>query len=340
MKQLFTFIVMLFLASMLYAQKLITGCPKVLFSSAQVTDSTCDSGIKDVGLSFNRAKVTIKYKDKSKKIFSADSVWGLRYKNDYPYRLYKEGLYLLYEVGSIYKYSRRTGRYGQNYFFSNSLDSAIYPYDEMHLRKYADSATYATIVKDAETNRHELAFDLYAVNTRMLNKSFWGGGIDVKYFPKKKWATGLSLVYLGGKSADTFNFSIKEPFVTYLEFGWVNQYDFINNGTMRANININNGMAWAELRDNGERTPTRTRYGYKNVPKLLASNYYYLLVPGLDFFFRFFSNKHDPDFYLTAKMKYRQVFGNSKFASEDLFSGFSATIGLSVIGFDKMQFSK
>ena len=228
------------------------------------------------------------------------------------------------------------GRYSRDYFFSNGLDSAIYPYHEKYLKKHADTAAYAAIVKDAETNRHELTFDFYAVNTRMLDKNLWGGGIEVKYFPLKKWATGLSLVAVAGRPTDTFSLSIKKPIVAYLEFGWVNQYDFINKGKIRANINLVNGLALAELRDNGE----KIRNGNKKEAKLLARNYYYLLEPGLDISFKIISNKHNPAFYLTSKVKYRQVFGNSKFASENMFSGPLAGIGLSLIGFDKMQFSK
>ncbi|MBX9853415.1 MAG: hypothetical protein K2X86_16840 [Cytophagaceae bacterium] len=340
MQMFFVYLMVFVLTTRLKAQKPITGCPKVIFNSAQVTDPACDSGIKKVGLSFNKNRVMIKYEDKSKKFYSTDSIWGIRHKNDYPYRLYKGDLYLLYELWPVYKYSKRVGRYGRDYFFSNGLDSALYPYDEKYLRKHTDPDAYAAVVKDAETNRHELAFEFYAVNTRMLNKNLWGGGMDVKYFPVKKWGTGLSFVAVVGKPTDTFSFSIRKPAVTYSEFGWVNQYDVINKGKVRANINLVNGLALVELRDNGEKIRTQTRYGYKNVAKLLARNYYYLLEPGLDISYKVFSNKHYPDFYLTGRIKYRQVFGNSKFASENMFSGPFAGIGLSLIGFNKIQFSK
>lgn len=339
MKKSIIYLLLFVLVNRLNAQKPVTGCPKVIFNSTQITDSVCDPGIKRIAISFNRNRIKVRYTDGAKIFFPSDSVWGIRHKNDYPYRLYKGDGYMLYELWPVYKYSRRVGRFSRDYF-SNDLDSAIYPYNEKYLRKHADSAAYAAIVKDAQINRHELAFDLFAVNTRMLKKNMWGGGIDVKYFPVKKWATGISFVAVGGKTSDTFSFSIKNPTVTYLEFGWLNQYDFISKDKIRANINLLNGLAYVELRDNGDKVRTPTRYGYKNVAKLLATNYYYLLEPGLDVSFKLFSNKHDPDFYLTGKIKYRQVFGNSKFASESMFSGTFAGIGLSLIGFDKMQFSK
>ena len=72
MRWSFIYLTIFVLTTGLEAQKPITGCPKVIFSCLQVTDSTCDSGIKKVGLSFSRNKVMIKYKNKSKNFFSAD----------------------------------------------------------------------------------------------------------------------------------------------------------------------------------------------------------------------------------------------------------------------------
>ena len=322
-----------------YAQKPVTGCPKIIFNSRQVADSVCDPDIKRVGMTFSGNKVMIRYKNGSKKKISADSVWGIRNRKDYPYRIYNRDYYTLCELRPVYKYSRRVGK-SMRYYFSNNLDSAIYPYDEKYLKKHADSAAYAVIVKDAETNRHELAFDFYTVNTRMLNKNIWSGGLDMKYFPVKKWATGLSLVIGVSKISDTFSFSIKKPLITYIEFGWLNQYDVINKEKFRANINLVQGVAVAELQDNGEKILTRTRYGYRKIPKKLATNTYYFVEPGFDLSWKLISNNHYPDFYLTGKIKYRFVFGNSKFASENLFAGPLAGVGLTLIGFDKMQFSK
>lgn len=99
-----------------------------------------------------------------------------------------------------------------------------------------------------------------------------------------------------------------------------------------------NGLAAFELVDDGQKVHRRTRYGYRNAAKQLATNYYYVLSPGINLMVRLVSNKNNPDVYLTSKVKYRLVFGNSSFASENMFTGPTVALGFTVTGFDKMQF--
>lgn len=316
------------------AQEPLTGCPKVIFHSFQIADSGCDNSIKRVGLTPFSNKVIIKYQNKEKRFIPEDSVWGIRRKNDYPYRLFEGDYYRLYQLSPVLKYSKRVGK-SAKYYFSSTLDSPIYSYNLKQLKRHTDSLTYAYIIKESDTTRHEMAFDFFTFNTRVVNNLFWGGGLGIKYYPSKKFSSGIYLAISGKNIKDTFNFSIIKPVVTNTEIGWVNQYDLVQNAGFRIGVSLINGLLISELRDKAIKERVRTTKGYRNVSKEIAINRYYLLEPGLDFSFKLISNKHDPDYFLTAMIKYRSIFGSSKYGSNEQFGGFLFGIGLSLIGFDK-----
>lgn len=87
------------------------------------------------------------------------------------------------------------------------------------------------------------------------------------------------------------------------------------------------------LRDDAVIVKQNTRYAYTYVAKEIATNFYYLLEPGADFSLKLFSFNHDPDIWLTTKIKYRFPFGDSKYATTKQFSGYLFAIGNSMIGY-------
>jgi hypothetical protein len=197
-----------------------------------------------------------------------------------------------------------------------------------------------TIVVCGQTNdslnkktKHEAAFDICAIYTPILSHNFYGLNLDMKYYPEKKYATGLYISCTEKKINDTFTYSIGQPILYNYEMGWINQYDFVHTDRARINVNLNNGLAMFRLGDNDIKEKYRTRYGYGYRPKEIATNYYYLLEPGIDVSYRLFSNNHYPDFYLTAEAKYRFLFGNSKYGSTNQFSNYLIAVGVSIIGF-------
>ncbi|MBI2283696.1 MAG: hypothetical protein HYU71_08310 [Bacteroidetes bacterium] len=323
----------------LNAQSPVKGCPKIIYHSYQLMWEQCDSTIKKVGTTSFSNKLYIRYKDGSKQYVSEDSIWGIRRKNDYPVRIVDGYFYELVQLSPVYKYIKRVGKY-TDYYFSATPDSPLYRYTQEQLQKQTDSATYYEIVKESKNNRHELSIDLYALNTSLLNTDFWGGGLTMKYYLSKKWGTGFSLAGAERKIPETFSFNIGIPTITYMEIGWLNQYDILQAKKLRVGINIINGLLFSELRDKSQTESIRTRYGRKNVSKLIATNYYYLLQPGIDVAYKLFSFRYEPDFYLTFKSGYRLVFGNSNYGSNKEFNGSVFAAGMSLIGFDKMQFSK
>jgi len=188
--------------------------------------------------------------------------------------------------------------------------------------------------------KHEASLDLCTFYTPVLSNDLFGFNIDFKYYPAKKFATGFNTSMTQKKIGETFSYSIGQSLIDYYEFGWINQYDFLQSDRIRMGLNLNNGVAISRLGDNEIKVKYRTKYGYQYRAKEVATNYYYLLEPGLDISIRLFSNNHYPDFYLTTKAKYRFVFGDSKYGSMNQFSNYYFAIGLSIIGFTDDNVSK
>lgn len=319
----------------LFAQKPATGCPKLLYHSSQINDTTCDEAIKNIRAG-SSGRIVVKYFERKKSYVPEDSLWGIRPKNESPLRLFNGHYYSLVDLSPVYKYSRRSGKHAK-YYFSTGLDSPLYAYTQSQLKKYTDSATYAALVVESRTGRHELSLDLFAANAKLLNNNLWGGGFSAKYYPQKNWSTGLLLSGAGKRTVDTFGFSIRRPVLNYYEIGLLNSFDLVQKNRWRTGISLTNGIAIAELRDKAQTEKVRTRYGYRDVPKRIATNYYYLLEPGVGVSLKLVSNNHNPDFYLTGSARYRLLFGNNRFGTQEVFSGPVFSIGLSLIGFDKEE---
>ncbi|MEO0037190.1 MAG: hypothetical protein RIQ59_401 [Bacteroidota bacterium] len=193
-----------------------------------------------------------------------------------------------------------------------------------------------------QKTNNEVSFDFGSFYTSMLNKNFYGANIDFKYYVYKRFATGFSYSMTQHKVEETFNFSIGQPIINYYEFGWINQYDILQNKKFRIGLNLSNGLVISRLGDNDNLERYYVK-GWHYRPIEVATNYFYLLQPGLDISFKLFSSKHYPDFYLTTKAKYRFVFGDSKYGQVNDFSNSYFGIGFSIIGFtneDSNQKSK
>lgn len=199
-----------------------------------------------------------------------------------------------------------------------------------------------TIDNHEQKRKHEASFDLGAFYTPTLDNHLYGANIDVKYYVYPKIATGLSLSIGQRKITDTFSYSIHQPLLNYYEIGWINQYDLLRSDVVRIGINLNNGIAISRLGDNAEKERYSTRYGYSYRAKKVATDYFYLLQPGIDASFRLFSNQHTPDVYITTKAKYRFVFGDNQYGQATDFSNYYFAVGISIIGFtdDKVKESK
>jgi hypothetical protein len=181
--------------------------------------------------------------------------------------------------------------------------------------------------------RHEASFDIGAFYTPVLSKDFYGVNIDFKYYPYQRIATGFSASMTNKKINNSFQYTIGQPIIYYYEFGWINQYEIIQTKKIRVGLNINNGIVISELGDNTIKQKVFTGRVFVDKAKVVETNYFYLLQPGLDISIRLLSKNNYPDLYLTTKAKYRFVFGDSKYGHLNDFSNFYFGLGLSIIGF-------
>ena len=181
--------------------------------------------------------------------------------------------------------------------------------------------------------KHEMSFAVSGCTTPLLTKIFFGGSIDMKYYPTHRWGTGLDFSGAQKIINNTYNFDMGTPIINYYEIGWLNQYDFIQTEKFRIGATLNNGIAISVLGDNDDKVEKNGRYGKIYVPRKIASNYLYIVEPGFEASYCLYSEKHHPDFYLTTQAKYRFAFGGTKYADLSDFNGSFVGLGLSIIGF-------
>ena len=182
----------------------------------------------------------------------------------------------------------------------------------------------------------ELCFDFCLSNTSILHQNFWGFNVDAKFYClNKHLMTGLYVNLFEKLINDTFQYSIKKPIMDFYEFGWINQYYLIQKKNFRLNLNLSNWIAYSRLGDNSEKEKRFNGLLHLKTPKEISTNYYYLLEPGLDISYKTLKINKILDLYITAKAKYRFLFGKSKYSSTDQFSNYYIAIGISLIGLDK-----
>jgi hypothetical protein len=102
---------------------------------------------------------------------------------------------------------------------------------------FCSTFTYGQTEDSLKTKiKHEASMDLCAFYTPILSNDFFGCNFDFKYYPRKKIATGLNASITQKKISDTFSYSIGKPFIEYYEFGWINQYDFLQSDRIRIGV--------------------------------------------------------------------------------------------------------
>ena len=318
------------------AQRKIYDCPKAFYYSSEISDTSCNHNIKNIRPATSR-KILIKYKDKIKVLIPEDSIWGIRRQNGRIYRIADGRDYLLEETAPVYKYSRKTGK-TTSYYFSATADAPVYRYHPDLLKKYTDTTTYNVLVRESKRNRHEVSIDIFASKTYLLNNTISGFQFGVKYFPFSRWGTGLSLSAGVRMVRDTFGFSVISPQLGYYEIAWSNEYRLINSDKFQLGFQLSTGLAIAQLRDKAVLVKTTYKGRNRYVPKEITTDYYFLLKPEFRMSYKVISNKHDPDFFVTGSIGQSLNFGRNSFNSSSALKAFNFSIGVSMIGWDKMQF--
>lgn len=191
---------------------------------------------------------------------------------------------------------------------------------------------FAQDTKSSIEKPHQFQVDLSGFSSPILNRNFVGFAMDVKYYVKPKWSTGLHFSATSKKITTDFSIGASEPDITYFSFGWVNQLDLIQQPDIRVGINLNNGLAIVNLRDRSETEIIYDGFGATEVPVSKARNFFYVVEPGISASFRVFKHLDFADVFVTTQAKYRKAFGNPEFATSDGFSGHYLGVGLSLVG--------
>ena len=171
-------------------------------------------------------------------------------------------------------------------------------------------------------------------STQLLKKQVFGGNFNALYCPVKYFGTGFcaSTSWYPSSIKDNYNFSIVQPVISEIELGWINQFNLIMDKKIALGINLNTGLASIALGDNSIKVPQP--HGIWPVPKTITSDNYFMLEPGMDFWWKTPLQGNELDLWLTVKVKYRYIVaGNTNFASPDDFSNFIFLIGFSSIIF-------
>jgi hypothetical protein len=182
------------------------------------------------------------------------------------------------------------------------------------------------------SQKKEIAFDLLAFHSPILNRNFFGFSMDAKYYVAPKWGTGFNFAAATKRISTDFSLGAAEPDVSFLTIGWLNQYDLIQSERVRVGINLNNGLAIVRLRDRSEVDIFWDEFGYTEVPVSRGTTALYIIEPGITASFRMFSPKDFADIFLTTQAKYRQAIGNPKFGQTDDYTNYFLGVGVSFIG--------
>jgi len=183
----------------------------------------------------------------------------------------------------------------------------------------------------------EASLDIGAFYTPFRSTDLFGLNCDFKVYPIRRFATGFSASITNKRINDSFQYSVGKPYLYFNEFCWINQYNIVQADRIRIGINVNNGILVSQLGDNDVKVKYWTKYGYSERAKTVATNYFYVIEPGIDISLKLFSNKHDPDIYLTAKAKYRAAFGDAKFGGQSDYNNYYIGASVSIMGFTNFK---
>jgi hypothetical protein len=184
-------------------------------------------------------------------------------------------------------------------------------------------------LRKPDSSLMKFQLDLGATNTNLKKYNFWGFDIELKY----KYLNGLYTGILFNISEtklinDNFNKIDSIPELSYFDLGWVNQYNIINDSSVRINLNLTSGLEVNTLSDKSiqEKHTSRTKHGTKTYydSKTISTNYFLLLQPGIDL-----SVKIYKIWFLSFKARYRWNIGAANFGRTEDFSDYSFFLGFS-----------
>lgn len=180
---------------------------------------------------------------------------------------------------------------------------------------------------------NEIAFDFSGFYSPILSTNFIGFSMDIRYYIRENWASGINISYASRKTNTDFRYDVLSPAVQYSEISWLNQFDLLKKEKFRIGLQLSNGLAMATLVDRDIVEEFWDEYGVTESAKRIQTNYFYILQPGIEASVRVYDNRRFPDVYLTAEAKYRKAMGTPKFAATSDFESYYVGVGISLVGF-------
>lgn len=177
---------------------------------------------------------------------------------------------------------------------------------------------------------HEVAADIGAFYSPIMNKDFIGFNFDVKYYWSKRFSTGGSICYSTKRTSDNFGYVDSLPRLDYTSYGWINEASVVKTQRFKLNITLNNAFSFLDLVDRGVQVKSLNSSSifFSSHPKSIITNYYYIIEPGLDILLGL---DKDRTFYFTLKSKYRFAFGDTKFGPNNALSTYYIGMCLTTI---------
>jgi len=215
-------------------------------------------------------------------------------------------------------------------FFSVDADSPIYPLTERLLKKHLDSVTFHESIKALGWDKEgQMSINVGCINTIAKFGLLAIPFLEIKYSPIKRLGTGMFIGISTRNIDDTFSYKIIQPRLNIYEFGWANEYGLLMKKRFRINASLLNAVAVYELIDKGQKESVLTKSGYSDRAKRIANNYYWLVMPGVEFAVQ--PSIKLKQLWITAGTKYQTLIGSSTYGTNEDFGSWFFSAGVSFI---------
>lgn len=130
-----------------------SNCPKVFYHSSEIYFDTCQNNITRIGHNVFKKKISIKYDNGKKEFIPLDSLWGLQRRNENQTRLIDGNEYEIRFLSPVIIYAQHHFK-SSRYYFSKTLDSPIFPFTTVNIKKQADTLVLDKIVANKKMKRY------------------------------------------------------------------------------------------------------------------------------------------------------------------------------------------
>ena len=180
----------------------------------------------------------------------------------------------------------------------------------------AQTASTPDILKYPSTPKKHVLFDFGAAFNNYTGRGIVGFSGDCKFNVFDNLHTGLNLDWSNNNINTNYAEAITGPVLEVVSAGWITHYNWINEDNLRAGPSLNIGYMSAMLEDRDQKEPYYSKYGFRLRSKVIKTNSYFDIDPGLFLSINIYSG-----LWLAIKYKYRFLIGGDEFAKQSEFRG-------------------